>query len=100
MKKWPLLEKIRDDLAAKKISDTEALRMLINAVECYSKSNSSIEYKVFMNELSKLKRLTERINSIIEENKRLESYNNILLHYALMSDEELEKNRQYILKLF
>ena len=99
MKKWKQLEEIRDDLAIGKISETEALEMLRNTVELHSKSSSSIEYQVFANEMYKLKMLIERINTITDENKYLESYNNILLHYALMPDKDFEKNRGYVLKI-
>lgn len=99
MKKWAQLKKIQDDLAAEKISETEALDLLRATVELHSKNSSSIEYQVFMNEICKLKILIERMNAILEENKCLEAHNNILFHYALMSDEDLRKNRKYIIKI-
>ncbi len=99
MKKWKQLKKIRDDLTVEKISEAQALEMLKTTVEIHSKNSSSTEYQVFANEIYKLKMLIERINTITEENRRLEIHNNIMLHYALMSDEDFKKNQKYILKI-
>ena len=100
MDKWELLKNIQAELKTKKLSIIKALSMLEDAIEIHVENNVDVEYKVFIiDELKKLKSLTEKINAIIEENNLLEAYNEKLLQFARMSDEELEKNRQYILKL-
>lgn len=99
MDKWELLKNIQAELKTKKLSIIKALSMLEDAIEIHVESNINIEYEAFIDELKKLKSLTEKINAIIEENNLLEAYNEKLLQFARMSDEELEKNRQHILKL-
>ena len=92
MNKWELLKNIQDGLKAKKVSKTEALNMLNEAIKLHVEDNLDVEYEVLIIELKKLRLLAEKINTILEENTLLERHNEKLLKLARMPEDDFKKN--------